>query len=152
MKRFVSFGKFFITIPFLLLPNFSHSEEALFPSEELGIPLHKELKDLCRGNVLSENGKEIVWHVFTSRQPFQEIIKDYQHKLGKEGSEEKGLGWIWRFEKESSSSVSNSSEIVRVLFIMSIAGYKPNSSCDKKPPSQTLSLVEFSNLYKRSKK
>src|SRR5262249_27126599 len=118
MKRTLLGLTGFVFSVFIFFPLTILTSEALFPSEELGIPFHKELKDLCSGNVLSQNGDEIVWHVFSSPEPLSEIIKDYQHKLGKEGSEEKDLkGWIWRFEKEGPSSISNPSEIGRVLFI-----------------------------------
>lgn len=125
-----------------------HSEEDLFPSEELGIPAHNHLIDLCSGNVLGQKGEEIVWHTYSSSLAPSKLVEDYQHKVGKLGFEPKGEGGLWRFQKESKTSGLTPPKVSRVLEIAPIEHYE-GPTCEKQAPPQAKSIVEFSTLYKR---
>lgn len=143
----------FMVLLLLALPApQAQSEEAPAAKTSLGFPVLQDLKPLCSGNNLAQNGDEIVWEVYTSTEKPGNLTAAYQNRLGKQHWTPQGEGGSWKIPEAGEGKPGKPPAIARVLDIGPAADYHPLAACGKKPPPEALSVVMASAYYRRAAK
>src|SRR5918998_5508779 len=115
----------------------SHSPEAIF--EFYQFPSHPKLTHLCQQRIYSASGHAITWDAFASSDKPSKLVAYYRRKLGGAGFTREGVGGQWSLPAEAPRPE-------RILEVSGVRADSPARQCEKKPPSNSRSIILLSKM------